>query len=824
MQEQKANILIVDDLPENLLAMEAVLASLGQNIVKAASGAEALRCALEHDLAVILMDVQMPGMDGFETASLILKRERSRHTPIIFVTAIDKSEEHISRGYVVGAVDYLFKPYISEIVRAKVAVFLDLFSMRQALENSEANLRQMNENLEQEVKVRTLKALQAEVKYRAVVESIHEVFFSSRVGKSIGESPFTFISQKCEEMLGLTPDLLYKDPSAFFRLIQDEEAPALWKKIVGAIKGGEVVTRIQKFRHGRTGELRWMENTFYPYSDEEDRLIGYHGVVHDVTARVRAEEKSRQNAARAETLVQTAAILNAELSLENLLKIITELVAATFGAAMAGVYLTNDRGDNFRLMSAFGLPEGFKERTHPLPREIFDRLLKEYGPVAVIPDIRTLLDLPDQELYAEFDIRSVTFLCLVQREQILGIITMVNTGGENQWSDDDMILLKAIGDQMALSITNARLYDSSRRRLEQVQALRNIDVAIASSLDLKLTLNIVLEQVIGQLHVDAAAVLLLNPNTQMLRYGAARGFRTKSIKQAKLRIGEGIAGRVALERASLFVSNVSADESFDKKKLLAPEGFIFFGATPLIAKGNVKGVIVVFHRSPFEYDEEWREFLETLAGQASIAIDNAILFADLQRSNMDLSLAYDATIEGWAKALDLRDKETEGHSRRVTEMTEQIAMTMDFSEADLVHVRRGALLHDVGKLGIPDGILLKPGPLTEEEWVIMRRHPQQAFDMLSPIAYLRPALDIPYCHHEKLDGTGYPRGLKGEQIPLAARIFAVVDVWDALRSDRPYRAATAPEKCREIIEADVGRHFDPQVVEAFFKMMEGKRE
>ena len=155
-------------------------------------------------------------------------------------------------------------------------------------------------------------------------------------------------------------------------------------------------------------------------------------------------------------------------------------------------------------------------------------------------------------------------------------------------------------------------------------------------------------------------------------------------------------------------------------------------------------------------------------------------------------------------------------------MTEQIAGAMGVSETDMVHVRRGALLHDVGKIGTPDSTLLKPGPLTDEEWVVMRRHPQLAFDLLSPISYLRPALDIPYCHHEKWAGGGYPRGLKGEQIPLAARIFAVVDVWDALRSDRPYRASLPPDACRAIIEADVGRHFDPRVAETFFRVMEEK--
>ncbi len=191
---------------------------------------------------------------------------------------------------------------------------------------------------------------------------------------------------------------------------------------------------------------------------------------------------------------------------------------------------------------------------------------------------------------------------------------------------------------------------------------------------------------------------------------------------------------------------------------------------------------------------------------------------DLQRSNTDLILAYDATIEGWSKALDLRDKETEGHTQRVAEMTERLARAMGFSETEVVHARRGGLLHDIGKMGVPDGILLKPDKLTDEEWVLMRKHPQFAYEMLSPITYLKPALDIPYCHHEKWDGSGYPRGLKGEQIPLAARLFAIIDVYDALTSDRPYRAAWSKEKTLEHIKAGAGMHFDPKVVEAFLQL------
>jgi putative nucleotidyltransferase with HDIG domain len=212
-----------------------------------------------------------------------------------------------------------------------------------------------------------------------------------------------------------------------------------------------------------------------------------------------------------------------------------------------------------------------------------------------------------------------------------------------------------------------------------------------------------------------------------------------------------------------------------------------------------------------------------LAQQAAIAIDSAQSFSGLQRSTLDLALAYDSTLEGWARALELRDQETEGHSQRVTGMTVQLARALGMREEEIVHVRRGALLHDIGKMGIPDTILLKPGKLTDEEWKTMRQHPQFAYEMLAPIAYLKPGLDIPYCHHEKWDGTGYPRGLKGEQIPLAARLFAVADVWDALTSDRPYRKAWTPEQAREYIREQAGKHFDPKVVEVFFKAMSEDR-
>jgi putative nucleotidyltransferase with HDIG domain len=228
----------------------------------------------------------------------------------------------------------------------------------------------------------------------------------------------------------------------------------------------------------------------------------------------------------------------------------------------------------------------------------------------------------------------------------------------------------------------------------------------------------------------------------------------------------------------------------------------------------------VFHRSPLVVREEWLDFFEALATQAAIAFDNASLIDHVRRFDMELDLVYNATLEGWVRALDLRDKETEGHTQRVTKRTLQLARAMGINNKRLIHIRRGALLHDIGKLGIPDHILNKPGPLSAEEWELMKKHPVYAREMLSQIDFLQPALHIPYCHHEKWDGTGYPRGLAETQIPLEARIFAVIDVWDALGSDRPYREAWPRERVYQHIQDSAGKHFDPQVVKVWRDVFE----
>ncbi|HBF40350.1 MAG TPA: hypothetical protein DDW19_00780 [Anaerolineaceae bacterium] len=196
--------------------------------------------------------------------------------------------------------------------------------------------------------------------------------------------------------------------------------------------------------------------------------------------------------------------------------------------------------------------------------------------------------------------------------------------------------------------------------------------------------------------------------------------------------------------------------------------------------------------------------------------------AILDRMFTQLVEAYDTTIEGWSQALEMRSQETEGHSHRVTELTMRLVRAMKIDESLWVHIQRGVLLHDIGKMGIPDTILCKPGPLTPEEWDLMRQHPVKAYQLLSKIPYLQPAIEIPYCHHEKWDGSGYPRGLKGKEIPLEARVFSVIDVWDAMRSHRSYRNAIPENQVIEYLNTESGRSFDPEVIKAFFELMKFK--
>ncbi len=398
----------------------------------------------------------------------------------------------------------------------------------------------------------------------------------------------------------------------------------------------------------------------------------------------------------------------------------------------------------------------------------------------------------------------------------------LSISGRTHWFDARLLLISV--SQILFTARDITKCKETERRLtrqmQQLSALRSIDLAIASGLELNLLLSMLLDQVTVLMEIDAVSILLLSAKTNVLEFSVGKGFNSNSLQYTRLKLGEGCAGRVALERKMLNVPDLTKNEmEFDRSPLFPGERFVSYYGVPLIAKGRVLGVLELFHRSSLKPDEDWLDFLVMISGQAAIAIDGAVMFREVQRSSLELSLAYDATIEGLSRALDLRDKKTEEHTRRVAETTVKLAIRLGLGGPDLIHLRRGAILHDIGKVAIPDAILLKPGPLAEEEWKIMRRHPDIAVDLLSPVAYLARALDIPHWHHEKWDGSGYPDRLGGNHIPFPARLFALVDVYDALTSDRPYRTAWSKDDAVQYIESQSGKHFDPKMVPEFLNLV-----
>ena len=354
-------------------------------------------------------------------------------------------------------------------------------------------------------------------------------------------------------------------------------------------------------------------------------------------------------------------------------------------------------------------------------------------------------------------------------------------------------------------------------------------VATGHVINSSLGLNQVLEEVMDSLIELVQAergFLVLREDDGELRVQIARGIDFVDLENEAFSLSRTIVRRVAETGETVLTTNAQEDPRFGMEASVVSLQLRSILCVPMNLKDKIVGVMFVDNRIHTGlFKESDLELLSAFADQAAMAINNAQLFDDLQVANKDLEsanaelqAAYEATLQGWVRALDLRDKETEGHTWRVTSLTQELARKMGIEEKELVHIKRGALLHDIGKMGIPDGILLKPGGLTKKERERMMQHPQLAYEMLEPIDFLKPATDIPYCHHEKWDGSGYPRNLRCKEIPFAARIFSVVDVWDALTSKRPYREPMDTTEVRQHIREGAGSHFDPLVVEAFLEL------
>jgi len=638
---------------------------------------------------------------------------------------------------------------------------------------------------------------ESETRYRAIVEDQIDL-----IVRSTPEGIITFANEATGRYFGLHPTDLIGMP--FLDLFPSPEKQEV-QKSMASLTAENAIAFVETELDRGSQNHRWQEWRHRGLFDDTGSLLEVQSVGLDSTPRkIRDQEM--------DALLSLSADIRTCDKRSDMLALVGEKISNLFGPVGQILATIDPYSSDFVIELARGGWTNQSGKHISAGNHLLSKAVDTCAPIQTAA--------PDLELgFNPSNLIGPINFCLVvpltTRQLPVGAIVI---GSERNFRPNEVRLINALADIAANALHRATLFEQTDSRLHRLVALRAIDIAITSSLDLQLTLSVLLDQIVSQLNIHACDVLLYDPYSRLLEFAAGRGFRSSTMQKTRLRMGEGPAGRALTERKLVMISNLRTSLDPFMQAITTNEDFVAYYAVPLIAKGQVRGVLELYHRSPLSPDMEWLDFLEAVATQAAIAIDNAEMFHKLQRSNIDLTMAYDATIEGWSRALELRDHETEGHTKRVTDLTLRLATAWGVPEGDMIHIRRGCLLHDIGKMAIPDQILFKPGPLTEDEWDIMRLHPVYAYRLLSPVPYLRPALDIPYCHHERWDGTGYPRKLAGEQIPLTARLFAVADIWDALRSDRPYRKAWPDADVKAYISSLSGSHLDTRVVNLFLAL------
>jgi response regulator RpfG family c-di-GMP phosphodiesterase len=544
----------------------------------------------------------------------------------------------------------------------------------------------------------------------------------------------------------------------------------------------------------------------------------------EISARQKAEEGLKQNLKELEILAEFSQDLGQLMTPQQIGKKIVDLFVKELNWEHIVVRYYFPENDSLSVL-AFNQPGLLTERDQKLTMDRYNDMIHKPGDglsgwVWQTRQPARVADVKKNEHYMDIfpGIRSGLYVPIMAGERAIGVISL-ESETVDAFSQADERLVTTLAAQVGIALENARLFEQTVTRLKNIESLRQIDRAISSNFDMKSTLAIISETAQNQLGVCAVDILLYNQHSQILSFVYGHGFRSTGVSDINLDSKISLASQVVRGRKMIQLADLKGVNADSLPSNLVSEGFVSYIGVPLLAKSKVNGVLEVFERSEIKHDRDWYDFLEAFAHQASIAIDNSGLFENLQKLNIEIASAYDTTIKAWAQTLEIRDVTYAGHASRVMDLSVKIASAMGLSGDAISHLRHGVLLHDIGMLGIPESILLNPGSLNEEQWKMVRKHPRIAYDLLSQIPNWRQALDIPYSHHEKWDGTGYPQGLKNDVIPLGARICALADVYDTLQMERPFRSAWDKTLAKNFIRDGAGSQFDPEVVRMFFSLI-----
>ncbi len=601
--------------------------------------------------------------------------------------------------------------------------------------------------------------LESENRFRTLAEMLPQAIYECDLSGQL-----TYVNRKAFEMFGFTQ---IEPGLTVFNLVEQSERDRVRDKIKHLIEGlGDTNSEFMALqKNGSTFPVLIYSTTVI----KDNYPVGFRGVVVDISELKLAEEKIQQS----------------EKKYRELFHINNDGIA---------IYLKGAYQKSINLVE-------MNEAVHKMLGYSREEMFRLFPAILESELIKAELQPHQYEL------------------ESLGVTNfetaLVHKEGHHVNVEFTMQLIQYEGQAAVMNII--RDVTERKQHENELQAIATLSAALRAAPSRSEMLPVLVDQIASLINCDLVDIEIIEPLAGDTIVEAAYGV-WKPMIGTRQKKGTGL-NAVISETLKPYHTNCLDKEENLPFPNWAYEGIRAYAGVPLIAQEKLIGFVWIGQKSDISVNEV--QLLSAITDIAANAIHRATLHEQVLQYAINLSSAYDTTLEGWVNALELRDRETEGHARRVVEVTINLAQKMGIDAEAEINIRRGALLHDIGKMGIPDSVLLKPGPLNEREWEMMRMHPEYAYRLLSPIDYLNPAIEIPFCHHEKWDGTGYPRGLKGEDIPLAARIFAIVDVWEALTSDRPYRPAWSNGKALEYIENQRGMHFDPTVVDNFMELLKG---